>query len=65
MARSRRKDDENTGRHPDGHALVDGARWHYPRMGDPTACAIDGCDRVLDPDRRKASFPDMSEEDDS
>jgi hypothetical protein len=34
-------------KHPDGHVLLDGARWHYPKMGEPTACAVRGCTRVL------------------
>lgn len=33
--------------HPDGHVLIGGARWHYPIAGDPTRCAVAGCDRVL------------------
>lgn len=33
--------------HPDGHVLIGGARWHYPVPGDPTRCAVAGCDRVL------------------
>ncbi len=34
---------------PDGdrHALVGGSRWHYPKMGSPTECGVEGCDRVL------------------
>ncbi|WP_156698013.1 hypothetical protein [Nocardioides sp. Leaf285] len=31
----------------DGHVLIQGARWHYPRQGDPTACAVTGCGRIL------------------
>jgi hypothetical protein len=31
----------------DGHTLLNGARWHYPAPGRPTACAIPGCDRLL------------------
>lgn len=31
----------------DGHTLIDGARWHYPKQGTPTQCAIPGCARVL------------------
>lgn len=38
----------------DGHYLLKGVRWHYPKMFDPTACAVTGCTRVLgqveDPD---------------
>lgn len=34
-------------RHPDGHTLIDGARWHYPKTGEPSVCAIRGCERVL------------------
>lgn len=31
----------------DGHQVLDGARWHYPKLGEPTVCAVEGCDRVL------------------
>lgn len=34
-------------RHPDGHTLIGGARWHYPRQGAPDRCAVPGCTREL------------------
>lgn len=40
----------------DRHALVEGARWHYPKPGEPTACAIEGCDRVLRDPRLRNDF---------
>lgn len=33
--------------HPDGHPLLDGARWHTPKPGQPTVCVVPGCTRVL------------------
>lgn len=33
--------------HPDGHPLLDGARWHTPTPGQPTVCVVPGCTRVL------------------
>lgn len=33
--------------HPDGHPLLDGARWHTPKPGQPTVCVVPGCNRVL------------------
>ncbi|GAB2733537.1 hypothetical protein [Nocardioides pakistanensis] len=39
--------DGDPNRHPDGHVLLDGARWHYPKQGEPTVCAVEGCPRVL------------------
>lgn len=33
--------------HPDGHPLLDGARWHTPKPGQPTVCVTPGCTRVL------------------
>lgn len=38
---------EPEGRSADGHALLGGARWHYPAPGRPFECAVPGCDRVL------------------
>lgn len=34
-------------KHPDGHNLIDGARWHHPKTGSPSECAVKGCERVL------------------
>ena len=36
----------------DGHYLIDGARWHYPKTGEPTVCAVAGCERVLGQQKR-------------
>lgn len=33
--------------HPDGHPMLDGARWHAPKHGSPTECATPGCDRLM------------------
>lgn len=45
--KTRKRAASDPSRHADGHTLIQGARWHYPRQGHPTVCAIDGCDRVL------------------
>lgn len=34
-------------RSADGHNIIEGARWHYPKPGRPTECAVPGCGRVL------------------
>jgi hypothetical protein len=44
---AKKNEDVDLYKHPDGHALIDGARWHYPKTGSPSECAIAGCDRVL------------------
>lgn len=44
---AKKNEDIDLYRHPDGHALIDGARWHYPKTGSPSECAVAGCDRVL------------------
>lgn len=54
----------NPHRHPDGHALVDGARWHYPKQGEPTVCAIEGCDYELGAWRNHDPFDDIEADDD-
>ena len=41
-------------KHPDGHWLLAGARWHYPAPGDPERCAVPGCTRVLGQAAREA-----------
>lgn len=43
---AKRQSDEDA-RNSDGHTLVGGARWHYPKTGSPSECAIPGCDRIL------------------
>lgn len=45
--KKRTRGSSDPSRHADGHALIEGARWHYPAMGDATRCAVTGCDRVL------------------
>lgn len=32
------------GRHPDGHYLLDGARWHTAKTGNPDECVVTDCD---------------------
>lgn len=34
-------------KHPDGHNLINGARWHWPKVGSPSECGVSGCERVL------------------
>lgn len=41
------EDPEREGFHLDGHPLLDGMRWHYPKQGSPTECAIKGCERIM------------------
>jgi hypothetical protein len=41
------EDPDREGFHVDGHPLLDGARWHYPKQGSPTECAVDGCEHVM------------------
>ena len=50
-------------KHPDGHNLIDGARWHYPKTGSPSECAVPGCERVLTR-HLKADIVDTIEPDD-
>jgi hypothetical protein len=44
---------ENDQRNPDdyidatGHRVYRGSRWHLPKTGEPTKCAVEGCPRVL------------------
>lgn len=47
----------------DGHTLIDGARWHYPKQGSPTECAIQGCDRILGAWRDFDPFDDIEADD--
>lgn len=47
MSRGRTRQATDETRHPDGHVLLDGARWHYPKPGRPTECAVAGCERIL------------------
>ena len=61
---AKKNDDTDPYKHPDGHALIDGARWHYPKTGEPSVCAIPGCDRVLTRHLR-ADIIDEIEADDS
>jgi hypothetical protein len=34
-----------------GHRVYRGSRWHTPKQGDPTRCAVEGCPRVLEDPR--------------
>lgn len=45
-----KKNDDHSGglaMYPDGHWLLNGARWHTPKQGIPTECEIKGCDYPL------------------
>lgn len=44
---SKKGTEEQSSHHDDGHVLIAGARWHFPKMGAPTECAVAGCDRLL------------------
>lgn len=44
--------------HPDGHPLLDGARWHTPKPGQPTVCVTPGCTRVLGQQQARSSDED-------
>lgn len=30
-----------------GHVILNGSRWHHPKTGDPTKCAVEGCPREM------------------
>lgn len=49
----------------DGHQVLDGARWHYPKVGDPTVCAVEGCDRVLGAWRNTDPLDGLEADDDT
>ena len=44
--------------HPDGHPLLDGARWHTPKPGQTTVCVVPGCTRVLGQQQAPSSDED-------
>lgn len=50
-------------KHPDGHLMLDGARWHRPKTGSPTECEVPGCTRVLGQQRASEDTDDDSDED--
>lgn len=47
----------------DKHYLIDGARWHYPKVGEPTVCAVEGCDRVLADPRLRDDLTNVEADD--
>lgn len=52
------QDASSVGTHPDGHVLLGGARWHWPKKGSPTECGVEGCERALRVDRSPTPWLD-------
>lgn len=55
--------DEANGKTEDGHYLLGGSKWHHPKPFHPNECAVPGCTRVLDPDRRTNPLADLPDVD--